>query len=116
MSVINHEAKDILFDRQEGKSPFTGLPLDRQTQRLEAHHDKEHVNGGKENLENMQLLPIYEHLVIHFMRFRDESLPKEERIREFDTVMGRWDELKAEEKDKFYELVEEKVGIVVRFI
>jgi len=116
MSVINHEAKDKLFCCQKGNSPFSGLPLDRQKQHLEAHHIKEHINGGKENLENMQLLPIYEHLAIHFMRFRDESLSKDERMREFDTVMGRWDELNSEERDKFYQLVEEKAGIIVRFI
>ena len=115
MTAHSSETQQKLFCLQEGKSPFSGLPLDRINQRFEIHHVKERVNGGGNSLINLQLLPIYEHLAIHFIKFRDKKLSEEERLREFDIVMGRLNQLTEEEKNIFYQLVEEKVGIRVRF-
>jgi hypothetical protein len=116
MSVLDRENRDKLFEQQNGMSPFTGLPLDRRTQRLEVHHIKDRTNGGRKSLNNLWYLPIYEHLVVHFMRFRDSTLSEAERLRGYDTVMGRLRELSDDEKNRFNNLIEKKTGIKVRFI
>jgi len=116
MSVLKPEGRNLLFNRQNGISPLSGLPLDREKQHLEVHHIEEVCKGGRNNLDNLQLLPIDEHLATHFLRSRDSGLSEEERLRELDIVLGRMGEMNSEEKKKFYGFIKEKVGIVVRFI
>jgi hypothetical protein len=116
MSVLKPEGREKLFILQQGRSPITGVLLDRKKHRLETHHKKDKWIGGTNELINLQLIPIEEHLLAHFLKSKDESLSSEERVREIDVVLGRMNELSVGEKKEFYRLVMEKTGIVVRFI
>jgi hypothetical protein len=104
--------REVLNIRQMGLSPLTGKPL--RGKRLERHHIEERYIGGSDEVENIQLLPIAEHLVDHLNRSFLAST-EEERLREVDIVMGRIKELKPEELTEFNDLVPKLTGKRVKF-
>lgn len=113
---MGRRQKEKLFERQRGVSTFTGKNLDMSQGRLEVHHIEERIDGGGNNLENLELLPKEEHLLRHYLKWLDGENPKEVRRREFDTATGRLRDLNDEELKTFYDLVEERTGVKVRFL
>lgn len=105
--------RELLIEKQGGLSPVTGKALEG---RLETHHVKELVEGGKNELNNKQAIPIEEHLAVHFVRSREVNREGIDQRRELDTVMGRLDELTNMESKKMSEVIYQKTGIRVRFL
>ena len=116
MSVLKPEQRKELIERQGGVSPISGRKLDKEKQRLETHHVIERRNGGRSDLDNLQMLPREEHLLAHYLNFCNQGGNRKEQELDLDVVWGRIDELTKEEKIKFYELLEEKTGKRPRFI
>lgn len=105
--------KNILATNQNNLSPISGRPL---VGRLEQHHVVERCEGGGNGVENLQLVPIADHLAEHWRRAYDPKLTPEEQQRELDTVLGRIDELSPEESRAMSDVFEQLTGNRVRFI
>jgi hypothetical protein len=73
--------------------------------RLETHHVQEICEGGNNNRNNLQALPIAEHLAEHFRRWLDPQASEEDRLRELDTVFGRLSELTPAENRELSEAI-----------
>ena len=111
-SEKNKKKREALEQKQAGVSPLTGDVL--AGRRLEKHHIKEKHDGGKEGLDNEQLIPITEHLAEHLRRSM-VARTERERLRELDTVMWRLPELTEEERREFNELIPRLTGKNVKF-
>jgi len=112
--MASKEIRDSLFERQGGRSPLSGKPLNGG--RLEIHHIRELYEGGSGEIGNLQLVTMAEHLAEHYRRSKDSSRSAGDRLRELDTVLGRISELTGGERRELSEAIWEQVGVRVWFV